>query len=84
MLFIEKIIKRFINSEFIINNIDFKIIDTKLKELICEKNSSLVQIGEGSRFYPESEVINLQNRKDKISLVRTCSTLSQSNVWFHI
>lgn len=70
MKIINKIFRKFLNSNLILSNLDYEFIEKKLRDLSINRVNHLADIGEKSRFYPEAEIYNLQNDKKKIIIGR--------------
>jgi acetyltransferase-like isoleucine patch superfamily enzyme len=68
MGFLNKIIKKIINSKFVIKNIDYDRLHQNLNLSLIERNEKWVKKGNNSFLYAESTVSNFQQNKEKIEI----------------
>ena len=65
---LKKIARNVIPFEFFSENINYELIEAKLKEITINRCLTQVTIEETSRFYEQAQVVNMQNDKGRISI----------------
>ena len=68
MSFLKKIFFKVINSNVLTNKIDLDLLQNRINEKIISKSLLSVELGTGSKIYPETKVFNFQNKIKNIKV----------------